>query len=49
MAIRHLPYTVIMIIISLIPVAVLFIPDARHPGNDDDACISDGNIHHFLS
>ncbi len=29
MAIRHLPYTVIMIIISLIPVAVLFIPDAR--------------------
>ena len=29
MAIRHLPQTIIMLIVSLIPVAVLFIPDIR--------------------
>lgn len=29
MAIRHLPYTILMILISAVPVALLFIPDAR--------------------
>ncbi len=29
MAIRHLPQTIIMLIISLIPVAILFVPDIR--------------------
>lgn len=29
MAIRHLPYTILMIIISAIPIALFFIPDAK--------------------
>lgn len=29
MSIRHLPYTVLMLIITAVPVALLFIPDAR--------------------
>ncbi|MDO4306446.1 MAG: DUF624 domain-containing protein [Eubacteriales bacterium] len=29
MAIRHLPYTLLMLVITAVPVALLFIPDAR--------------------
>lgn len=29
MSIRHLPYTILMIIVTAVPVALLFVPDAR--------------------